>query len=75
MGAELELPELMGYIAEELILWLKEPEMGAGVTSGDAALELRGGIHWNKSGIIAQTCGSLMQVGIITSFIGIALQN
>ncbi len=55
MEAELKLPELMGYIAEELILWLKEPEMGAGVTSGGAALELRGGIHWNKSRIIAQT--------------------
>jgi hypothetical protein len=28
-GAELELPELMGYIGEELVLWLEEPDMGS----------------------------------------------
>ena len=40
-GAELELPELMGHIAEELVLWLDEPDMGAGATSRGAALKLR----------------------------------
>ena len=30
-GAELEVPELMGKIAEELVLWLDEPDLGAGV--------------------------------------------
>jgi ADP-ribosylglycohydrolase len=64
-GAELELPELMGYIAEELVLWLEEPDTGAGVTSRGAAMRLREGIHWNKSGIISKSCGSLMRVGII----------
>ena len=64
-GAKLELPELMGYIAEELVLWLEEPYMGAGVTSKGAAMRLREGIHWNKSGIRSKTCGSLMRVGII----------
>ena len=64
-GAELELPELMGYIAEELVLWLEEPDIGAGVTSRGAAMRLREGIHWNKSGIRSKTCGSLMRVGII----------
>ena len=64
-GAELELPELLGYIAEELILWLEEPDMGAGLTSRSAALRLKEGIHWNKSGIRSKTCGSLMRVGII----------
>ncbi len=64
-GAELELPELMGHIAEELVLWLEEPGMGVGATSRGAALRLREGIHWNNSGIRSKTCGSLMRVGII----------
>jgi ADP-ribosylglycohydrolase len=64
-GAELELPELMGHIADELVLWLEEPDMGAGATSRGAALRLRDGIHWNESGIRSKTCGSLMRVGII----------
>ena len=64
-GAKLELPELMGYIAEELVLWLEEPYMGAGVTSKGAAMRLREGVHWNKSGMRSKTCGSLMRVGII----------
>ncbi|MGB9940768.1 ADP-ribosylglycohydrolase family protein [Methanosarcina sp.] len=64
-GAELEIPELMGHIAQEFVLWLDEPDLGAGATSRGAALRLRDKIHWDKSGIISKTCGSLMRVGII----------
>ena len=64
-GAELELPELMGKIAEELVLWLDEPDLGAGATSRGAALKLRDGVHWSESGIRSKTCGSLMRVGIL----------
>ena len=64
-GAELELPELMDLIAEELVLWLDEPDLGAGPTSRGAALRLKEGIHWSRSGILSKTCGSLMRVGIL----------
>jgi len=64
-GAELEIPELMDNIAEELVLWLDEPDLGAGATSTGAALKLRGGAHWSESAIMSKTCGSLMRVGII----------
>ncbi len=64
-GAELELPGLMDMIAEELVLWLDEPDLGAGATTRGAALNLRAGIPWNRSGINSKTCGSLMRVGII----------
>lgn len=64
-GAEFELPELMDKIAEELVLWLDEPDLGAGATTKGAALNLRDDIHWNKSGINSKTCGSLMRVGIL----------
>ena len=64
-GAELELPELMDNIAEELVLWLDEPDLGAGATSRGAALKLRKGVHWSESGIRSKTCGSLMRVGIL----------
>ncbi|KKH50209.1 ADP-ribosylglycohydrolase family protein [Methanosarcina sp. 1.H.A.2.2] len=64
-GAELELPELMDKIAEELILWLDEPDLGAGATTRGAALNLRDGIHWSRSGLNSKTCGSLMRVGIL----------
>ncbi len=64
-GAELELPELMGRIAEELVLWLDEPDLGAGATSRGAALNLKGGVHWSKSAVTSKTCGSLMRVGIL----------
>ena len=64
-GAELELPELMGKIAEELVLWLDEPDLGAGATTRGAALKLRDGVHWSESGIRSKTCGSLMRVGIL----------
>jgi len=64
-GAEFELPELMDYIAEELVLWLDEPDLGAGPTSRGAALRLKEGIHWSRSGIVSKTCGSLMRVGIL----------
>ncbi len=64
-GAELELPELMDKIAEELILWLDEPDLGAGATTKGAALSLKDGIHWTESGLNSKTCGSLMRVGIL----------
>ncbi|HWQ47691.1 MAG TPA: ADP-ribosylglycohydrolase family protein [Methanosarcina sp.] len=64
-GAELEIPELMGKIAEELVLWLDEPDLGAGATTRGAALSLKDGIHWSKSGISSKTCGSLMRSGIL----------
>ncbi|AKB49855.1 ADP-ribosylglycohydrolase [Methanosarcina barkeri str. Wiesmoor] len=64
-GAELELPELMNKIAEELIFWLDEPDLGAGATTKGAALNLRDGIHWSNSGLNSKTCGSLMRVGIL----------
>jgi len=64
-GAECEISELMEYIAQELVLWLDEPDLGAGPTSRGAALRLKDGIHWSKSGIKSKTCGSLMRVGII----------
>jgi len=64
-GAKLELPGLMDKITEELILWLDEPDLGAGATTRGAALNLRDGIPWSKSGINSKTCGSLMRVGII----------
>ena len=64
-GAELELPELMGLIAEELVFWLDEPDLGAGATSRGAALNLRDGVHWRKSGVRSKTCGSLMRIGIL----------
>jgi len=64
-GAELELPELMDKIAEELVLWLDEHDLGAGATTRGAALNLRDGIPWSRSGINSKTCGSLMRVGIL----------
>ncbi|WP_048125990.1 MULTISPECIES: ADP-ribosylglycohydrolase family protein [unclassified Methanosarcina] len=64
-GAELELPGLMDKIAEELVLWLDEPDLGAGATTRSAALNLRDGIHWSRAGINSKTCGSLMRVGIL----------
>ena len=64
-GAELELPELMDKIAEELVLWLDEPDLGAGATTRGAALNLRDGIHWSNSGLNSKTCGSLMRAGIL----------
>lgn len=64
-GAELEIPELMDKIAEELVLWLDEPDLGAGATTRCAALNLRDGIHWSESGIRSKTCGSLMRAGIL----------
>ncbi|HEY3361723.1 MAG TPA: ADP-ribosylglycohydrolase family protein [Methanosarcina sp.] len=64
-GAELELPELMDKITEELVLWLDEPDLGAGATTRGAALSLKDGIHWSKSGINSKTCGSLMRAGIL----------
>ncbi|MCC4769087.1 ADP-ribosylglycohydrolase family protein [Methanosarcina sp. DH2] len=70
-GVELELPELMDRIAEELILWLDEPDLGAGATTKGAALSLKDGIHWTESGLNSKTCGSLMRVGIL----GFIFQN
>lgn len=64
-GAELEIPELMGKIAEELVLWLDEPDLGAGATTRGASLSLKDGIPWSKSGISSKTCGSLMRAGIL----------
>lgn len=64
-GAELELSGLMDILAEELIRWLDEPDLGAGATSKGAALRLKAGIEWNNSGIASKTCGSLMRVGIL----------
>ena len=64
-GAELEPPELMDFIAKELVLWLDEPDLGAGPTSRGAALRLKEGINWRESGIVSKTCGSLMRVGIL----------
>lgn len=64
-GAELELPGLMDKIAEELVLWLGEPDLGAGATTKGAALSLKDGIHWSESGLNSKTCGSLMRVGIL----------
>ncbi|MDD3247695.1 MAG: ADP-ribosylglycohydrolase family protein [Methanosarcina sp.] len=70
-GAKLELPGLMDKIAEELVLWLDEPDLGAGATTKGAALNLKDGIPWTKSGINSKTCGSLMRVGIL----GFIFQN
>jgi ADP-ribosylglycohydrolase len=70
-GAELELPELMSNIAEELVLWLDEPDLGAGATTRGAALNLKDGTPWSKSGISSKTCGSLMRAGIL----GFVYQN
>lgn len=70
-GAELELPKLMDKISEELILWLNEPDLGAGATTKGAALSLKDGIHWSESGLNSKTCGSLMRVGIL----GFIFQN
>ncbi|AKB60491.1 ADP-ribosylglycohydrolase family protein [Methanosarcina mazei] len=64
-GAELELPGLMDKIAEELVLWLDEPDLGAGATTKGAALSLKDGVHWTESGLNSKTCGSLMRVGIL----------
>lgn len=64
-GAELGLSKFMDKIAEELILWLNEPDLGAGATTKGAALSLRDGIPWSRSGINSKTCGSLMRVGIL----------
>jgi ADP-ribosylglycohydrolase len=64
-GAELEIPELIDRIAEEFVLWLDEPDLGAGATSRGAAMRLKSGINWSESAIISKTCGSLMRVGII----------
>ncbi|AKB53599.1 ADP-ribosylglycohydrolase [Methanosarcina sp. A14] len=64
-GAELELPKLMDKIAKELVLWLDEPDLGAGATTKNAALSLKEGIHWSNSGLNSKTCGSLMRVGIL----------
>jgi ADP-ribosylglycohydrolase len=64
-GAELEIPKLMDIISEELVLWLDEPDLGAGFTSKGAALKLKEGTHWSESSIRSKTCGSLMRVGIL----------
>jgi len=64
-GAELKLPALMDKIAESLILWLDEPDLGAGATTRGAALNLKDGIHWSSSGLKSKTCGSLMRAGIL----------
>jgi ADP-ribosylglycohydrolase len=64
-GAELDVPELMDRISEELVLWLDEPDLGAGSTTRGAALKLMDGAHWSKSGIRSKTCGSLMRAGIL----------
>lgn len=64
-GAELKLPGLMDKIAESLVLWLDEPDLGAGATTRGAALNLRDGIHWSRSGLNSKTCGSLMRAGIL----------
>jgi len=64
-GAELELPGLMDKIVKELVLWLDEPDLGAGATTRGAALNLKDGIPWSRSGINSKTCGSLMRVGIL----------
>lgn len=64
-GAELEIPELMDRIAEELVLWLDEPDLGAGATTRGAALSLKDGIPWSESGLSSKTCGSLMRAGIL----------
>ncbi len=47
--AELELPEFMDKIAEEFILWLDEPDLGAGANTKGAALSLKNGIYWSTS--------------------------
>ncbi len=70
-GAELEIPELMDKIAEELVFWLGEPDLGAGATTRGAALSLKDEIHWSKTGISSKTCGSLMRVGVL----GFIFQN
>jgi ADP-ribosylglycohydrolase len=70
-GAELEIPELMDRIAEELVLWLDEPDLGAGATTRGAALSLKDGIPWSESGLRSKTCGSLMRAGIL----GFVFQN
>jgi len=57
-GAELELPGLMDKIAEELVLWLDEPDLGAGATTRGAALNLNDGIHWSRSGLNSKTTRS-----------------
>jgi ADP-ribosylglycohydrolase len=64
-GAELKLPALMDKIAESLVLWLDEPDLGAGATTRGAALSLKDGIHWSNSGLDSKTCGSLMRAGIL----------
>ena len=64
-GAELEIPELMDKMTEELVKWLDEPDLGAGPTTRGAALGLKEGIDWRESGIVSKTCGSLMRVGIL----------
>ena len=64
-GAEREIPELMEDIAQELVIWLDEPDLGAGATSRGAALNLRKGVHWSESGIRSKTCGGLMRIGIL----------
>jgi ADP-ribosylglycohydrolase len=64
-GAELKLPALMDKIAESLVLWLDEPDLGAGATTRGAALNLNDGVHWSSSGLRSKTCGSLMRAGII----------
>ncbi|AYK14547.1 MAG: ADP-ribosylglycohydrolase family protein [Methanosarcina flavescens] len=70
-GAELEIPGLMDRIAEELVFWLDEPDLGAGATTRGAALSLKDGIPWSKSGLRSKTCGSLMRAGIL----GFVFQN
>ncbi|MDM7920601.1 MAG: ADP-ribosylglycohydrolase family protein [Methanosarcina sp.] len=64
-GAELKLPGLMDKIAEELVLWLNKPDLGAGATTRGAALNLKDGVHWSSSGLRSKTCGSLMRAGIL----------
>ncbi|AKB45423.1 ADP-ribosylglycohydrolase [Methanosarcina vacuolata Z-761] len=55
----------MDKIAKELVLWLDEPDLGAGANTKGAALNLRDGIHWSKSRLNSKTCGSLMRIGIL----------
>jgi len=57
------------------VLWLDEPDLGAGPTSRGAALRLKEGIHWSGSGIVSKTCGASCGLEFWVSFTGMTLKN
>ena len=64
-----DLEEIMSNITTSYIDWLDNPGFAPGNTCLKGANNLKGGIHWKKSGVAgSKGCGSVMRSGIIGIF-------